>query len=41
MNENRQTRTIRNRSDTIGFQELSRDGAHVQVRNARIKVLEP
>lgn len=24
----------------IGFQELSRDGSHVQIRNARIKVLD-
>jgi hypothetical protein len=29
----------RPRKGRIGFQELSRDGAHVQIRNARIKVL--
>jgi len=31
----------RPRRGHLGFQELSRDGAHVQVRNARIKVLDP
>jgi hypothetical protein len=31
----------RPRRGRIGFQELSRDGAHVQIRNARIKVLDP
>ncbi|HXG49644.1 MAG TPA: DUF1080 domain-containing protein [Methylomirabilota bacterium] len=30
----------RPRRGHIGFQELSREGAHVQIRNARIKVLE-
>lgn len=30
----------RPRRGHIGFQELSRDGAHVQIRNARIKVLD-
>jgi hypothetical protein len=30
----------RPRKGHIGFQELSRDGAHVMIRNARIKVLE-
>ncbi len=30
----------RPRRGHIGFQELSRGGAHVQIRNARIKVLE-
>jgi len=29
----------RPRRGHIGFQELSRGGAHVQIRNARIKVL--
>ena len=31
----------RPRRGHIGFQDLSRDGAHVQIRNARIKVLAP
>jgi hypothetical protein len=31
----------RPRRGHIGFQELSRDGAHVEIRNARIKVLAP
>jgi hypothetical protein len=31
----------RPRRGHIGFQELSRGGAHVQIRNARIKVLDP
>ena len=31
----------RPRRGHIGFQELSREGPHVQIRNARIKVLEP
>jgi len=31
----------RPRKGHIGFQELSRDGAHVQIRNARIKILDP
>lgn len=31
----------RPRRGHIGFQELSRDGSHVQIRNARIKVLDP
>jgi hypothetical protein len=31
---------VRPRRGHIGFQELSRDGAHVQIRNARLKVLE-
>jgi hypothetical protein len=31
----------RPRRGHIGFQELSRDGRHVQIRNARIKVLTP
>lgn len=30
----------RPRRGHIGFQELSREGAHVQIRNARIKVLD-
>jgi hypothetical protein len=30
----------RPRRGHIGFQELSRDGAHVQIRGARIRVLE-
>ena len=30
----------RPRRGRIGFQELSRDGAHVQIRNARLKVLD-
>jgi hypothetical protein len=30
----------RPRKGHIGFQELSRGGGHVQIRNARIKVLE-
>jgi hypothetical protein len=30
----------RPRRGHIGFQELSRDGDHVQIRNARIKVLD-
>lgn len=30
----------RPRRGHIGFQELSRDGSHVQIRNARIKVLD-
>lgn len=29
----------RPRRGHIGFQELSRDGAHVQIRNARLKEL--
>jgi hypothetical protein len=29
----------RPRSGHIGFQELSRGGSHVQIRNARIKAL--
>ena len=31
----------RPRRGHLGFQELSRDGAHVEIRNARIKVLTP
>ncbi len=31
----------RPRKGHIGFQELSRGGGHVEIRNARIKVLEP
>ncbi len=31
---------LRPRRGHIGFQELSRDGSHAQIRNARIKVLE-
>ena len=30
----------RPRKGHIGFQELSRDGSHVEIRNARIKVLD-
>lgn len=30
----------RPRRGRLGFQELSRDGSHVQIRNARIKVLD-
>jgi hypothetical protein len=30
----------RPRRGHIGFQELSRDGSHAQIRNARLKVLE-
>jgi hypothetical protein len=30
----------RPRKGHIGFQELSRGGGHIQIRNARIKVLE-
>ena len=30
----------RPRKGHIGFQELSRDGAHVMIRNARIKALD-
>jgi hypothetical protein len=30
----------RPRRGHIGFQELSRGGGHVQIRNARIKVLD-